>query len=119
MKANLFNIDSLPNHSIETLKYQSKTITKSTVNDDVLYSINRDSIFIGASSRELLISSIESAKIHPQLNALIKSSNDDNQLSILINKKHNKDLRSLFINKVIKIAYYMCAFKLYNNFHFK
>lgn len=101
LKKDLFDIDSLPNHNIESLKYQSKTITKSTVNDDVLYSINRDSIFIGASSRELLISSIESAKIHPQLNALIKSSNDDNQLSILINKKHNKDLRSLFINKVI------------------
>ncbi|WP_104735876.1 ribonuclease HII [Hanstruepera ponticola] len=98
LKANLFNIDSLPNHSIETLKYQSKTITKTSVENTVLFSIIKDSVFIGATNKDLLNNTIESPKIHPQLESLINSSNDENQLSVLINKKKDSDVRSLFIN---------------------
>ncbi|WP_223032992.1 ribonuclease HII [Hanstruepera marina] len=101
LKANLFDIDSLPNHSIETLNYQSKTITKSTVDHNILFSVIKDSIFIGATNQELLNSTLKSPRIHPQLESLVNSSSDENQLSVLINKKEDNDIRSLFINSDI------------------
>lgn len=101
LKADLFDIDSLPNHSIETLKYKSQTITKSSVDNHILFSIVKDSVFIGATTQDLLNNTLESPKIHPQLEALINSSSDDNQLSVLINKKKDNDFRSLFFNRDI------------------
>ena len=101
LKADLFNIDSLPNHSIESIQYKSHSLTKTSVNNHVLYSVVKDSVFIGASNQDLLNETLESPKIHPQLEALINSSSDDNQLSVLINKKKDNDIRSLFINPEI------------------
>ena len=98
LKANLFDIDSLPNHSRETLNYQSHTITKSTVNNSVIFSIIKDSIFIGATNQELLHTTLKSPKINPQLESLINSSNEDSQLAVLINEKHDNAIKSLFIN---------------------
>lgn len=98
LKDNLFDIDSLPNHSIEILNYRSMTITKSSVDNHVLFSVIKDSIFIGATTEDLLNNTLESPKIHPQLEALINSSSEGNQLSVLINKKKDNDIRSLFIN---------------------
>lgn len=102
LKKNLFNIDSLPNHSIETLKFQNKTITKSTVYSQELFSMVIDSTFIGATTKELLNSSIEGSSIHPQLESLLQSSGTDNQLSILINKKFDTAIKSFFINDSLK-----------------
>ncbi len=102
LKKNLFNIDSLPNHSIETLKFQNKTITKSTVDSQELFSMVVDSIFIGATTKELLNSSVEGSSIHPQLESLLQSSGTDNQLSILINKKFDTAIKSFFINDSLK-----------------
>ncbi|WP_250432942.1 ribonuclease HII [Hanstruepera flava] len=101
LKVNLFNIDSLPNHSIETINYQSQTITKSTVDNHTLFSIIKDSIFVGATNQELLNNALKSPRIHPQLESLVNSSSNDNQLSVLINKKRDNDIQSLFINSNI------------------
>lgn len=101
IKPDLFFIDSLPNHSIETLKYAKHTITKSSVGNQEFFSIIKDSIFIGASSKTLLNSTLEDAKIHPTIKALINSSNDDNQLSVFINKLKDRHINSFFINENI------------------
>lgn len=100
-KPDLFLIDSLPNHSIETLKYEKQTITKSKVGSQTLFSITKDSVFIGASTKALLIASLEDAKIDPTIKALINSSSADNQLSVFINKKKDNHINSFFINENI------------------
>tara|TARA_R110002012_G_C11674982_1_gene613575 strand:+ start:2770 stop:5199 length:2430 start_codon:yes stop_codon:yes gene_type:complete len=100
-KPDLFLTDSLPNHSIETLKYEKQTITKSKVGSQTLFSITKDSVFIGASTKALLIASLEDAKIDPTIKALINSSSADNQLSVFINKKKDNHINSFFINENI------------------
>ncbi|PNQ75418.1 ribonuclease HII [Hanstruepera neustonica] len=99
LKEGLFDIDSLPNHSIETLKYQSKTITKSTVDSLQLFHTVIDSIFIGATSKELLDKSIKGKKIDHTLESLVESSGSENQLAILINKKYDNSIKSFFVNE--------------------
>ncbi|TYB79397.1 NHL repeat-containing protein [Bizionia myxarmorum] len=101
LKSDLFLIDSLPNHSIETLKYAKHTITKSAVGKHELFSIVKDSVFIGASTKDLLISSLEDAKIDSKIKALINSSNAENQLSVFINKQKENRLNSFFIDAEI------------------
>ncbi len=98
-KPELFLIDSLPNHSIESLKYQKHTITKSSVGNQEIFSIIKDSVFIGASSKTLLKATLEGAKIHSTIKTLINASNDDNQLSIFINKKKEHHINSFFVNE--------------------
>ena len=102
---NLFNIDSLPNHSVETLKYKNKTITKSQIDNKTLYSIIKDSIFIGATNQDLLNEILESKRVDSNLETLLNSASSSNQLSILINKKHDKSLKSLFINDTITASF--------------
>lgn len=98
LKPNLFLIDSLPNHSIETLNYKDKTITKSSVNGLHLYSLVKDSIFIGASSKTLLNKTLNTSKVNSQIKALINASSQDNQLAVFINKKKDTHINSFFIN---------------------
>ncbi|UPS90385.1 ribonuclease HII [Bizionia sp. M204] len=99
IKPDLFLIDSLPNHSIETLKYAKHTITKSQVGNQALFSITKDSVFIGASTKALLIASLEDDKIHPTIKALINSSHSENQLSVFVNKKKDRHINSFFISE--------------------
>ncbi|SFN99700.1 hypothetical protein SAMN04487989_10890 [Bizionia echini] len=104
IKPELFLIDSLPNHSIETLKYNKHTITKSTVGNHELFSVTKDSVFIGASNKALLVATLEDDKIHPTIKALINSSNADNQLSVFINKKKDIHFNSFFINETLNTS---------------
>lgn len=101
LKPDLFLIDSLPNRSIEVLKYENQTITKSAVGGHELFSVIKDSVFIAASSKALLQASLKGAKINSQIKELINSSNNDNQLSVFINKRKDGHINNFFINDSI------------------
>ncbi|MGY0391866.1 ribonuclease HII [Bizionia sp. KMM 8389] len=102
LKDNLFKIDSLPNYSVETLKYGNNSITKSTVASQTVFSIIKDHIFIAASSQNLLQKTLEDAKIQPQIELLINASDTDNQLSVFINKEQDQTVNSFFINETLQ-----------------
>ncbi|HLV14148.1 MAG TPA: hypothetical protein VKY41_03130 [Xanthomarina sp.] len=94
---NLFTVDSLPNHKVETIS--SKThddILKTTVENNVMFSIVKDSIFIGASEMELLKMSIDKKNQPLKLKKLLNTADKDSQLSILINENSNY-LNSFFL----------------------
>lgn len=94
----LFAVDSLPNHKIETIS--SKThdaITKTTVENNVMFSIVKDSIFIGASQLELLKRSLDKKNQPLRLAKSLNTADKDSQLSLLINENSNY-LTSFFLN---------------------
>lgn len=94
----LFDVDSLPNHKIETITSKTQeAITKITIDNNVIFSVIKDSIFIGASQLDLLKKSLEKNRPSLKLAELIHSANKDIPLSILMNEKSNY-LNAFFLN---------------------
>ncbi|WP_157417863.1 hypothetical protein [Aequorivita capsosiphonis] len=52
---NLFQVDSIKNKTIETLKIDEQSFQRLTINDETTYSALIDSVFIASSSQELLL----------------------------------------------------------------
>lgn len=100
---NILNIDSLPNHSIETIKTKSHTFTKTTIDKNIIYSIVKDSLLIGASTQELLTNSLNKENNNKNIADLLVTSNTNSQLSILYNEKQNKRLQHIFKQDSISI----------------
>ena len=93
----IFNIDSIPNHSVETIKTETLTYKKVTINKETVYSSIKDSLLIGASTLDLLTQSINKEHQDPEILDLLKTANENNQLSILINEKKENLFNSVFI----------------------
>ncbi|MCX7550656.1 ribonuclease HII [Xanthomarina sp. F2636L] len=105
----LFDVDSLPNHKIETISTKKHTITKTTIDNNVLFSVLKDSIFIGSSNLDLLTKSLDKKNNPLELVALLNTSDKDSQLSVLINENNNY-FNSFFLNDSIskqKLANYI------------
>lgn len=94
----LFNIDSLPDIKVETVKTKSNTYRKTTINNETLYSVIKDSIFIGASNKDFLEQTINIKKPNQELVSLLDSSGNNSQLSVLINNKQNKETLQTTLN---------------------
>ena len=56
---NLFNLDSIPEKSIENIPYKKNSIQQITINEQQLFTILKDSVFIASSSQQLLENSID------------------------------------------------------------
>ncbi|RSK42124.1 ribonuclease HII [Mangrovimonas spongiae] len=96
----IFKLDSIPNHSLETITTQNQTFKKATVNKQVLYTTIKDSIFIGATSQELLLSSI---KGQPNSNkTLLKTASNNSQLSVYIDEKKTKMFSDFFVEDTLR-----------------
>jgi len=93
----IFNIDSIPNHSVETIKTKILTYKKVTINKETVYSSIKDSLLIGASTLDLLTQSINKEHQDPEILDLLKTANENNQLSILINEKKENLFNAIFI----------------------
>ena len=93
----IFNIDSIPNHSVETIKTKTLTYKKVTINKETVYSSIKDSLLIGASTLDLLTQSINKEHQDQEILDLLKTANENNQLSILINEKKENLFNSVFI----------------------
>jgi hypothetical protein len=92
---NILDVDSLPNHSVETIKTKSHTYTKTTVEKNIVYSIIKDSILIGASSQEVLTNSLNKKNSNLTILELLKTSNSNSQLTILFNENKSHGLNSI------------------------
>ncbi|TYA53320.1 ribonuclease HII [Formosa maritima] len=93
---NILNIDSLPNHSEETIKTKQHTFTKTTINNKSVFSIIKDSLLIGASTQDLLINSINKDNKNIEIENLLDTSDPNSQLSIIFNEKNGQLLGSIF-----------------------
>jgi hypothetical protein len=93
----IFQVDSLPNHQIETITTKNHSITKTTVENNVLFSVIKDSLFIGASNMDLLTSSLDKKNNPKKFSELLNTADKGSQLSILINEDKNH-FNSFFLN---------------------
>lgn len=96
----LFSVDSLPNHKIETISTKNLSITKTTVENHVLYSVIKDSVFIGASHMDLLTQSLDKKNNPLKFAELLETADKNSQLSVLINENNNY-FNSIFINDTV------------------
>ena len=92
----IINVDSLPNHSIETIKTKKLSITKTIIEKEIVYSIIKDSIIIGASTQDLLENAINKDNKNIEIANLLNTSNPNSQLSIIFNEKNKQRIGSIF-----------------------
>lgn len=94
----LFNLDSVANRSVETYELNQLTITKTTLNEKVIYSTMMDSIFFASNDKNLVENAFnEDRVIDSELEAIFRTANPDKSVSILINTKYQKMIPSFFL----------------------
>ncbi|WP_298553989.1 ribonuclease HII [uncultured Algibacter sp.] len=81
---NLFLTDSLPNYTEEKLSYKNKSITKSTFNDDVLYSTIIDSTFFASSSKAIVDAAFHNINEDAELKKILKASSNHKTFSLVL-----------------------------------
>ena len=98
----LFIIDSVPNRIIETIISKGNTLTKTTIENEIIYSIVKDSIFFASNDRMLTEAAWNQKEVNPILKELYQTANNGHSLSILINTKVNSFQPNFFINNDLK-----------------
>ena len=93
----LFVRDSLQDYIEETLKYNNKTIIKSTLNNEIIYSTFIDSIFMVSSSKSIIKEAQKQVIIDDMLEKMNSIMRSDKTVSCII-KPNNPFFKSLFIN---------------------
>ncbi len=107
----LFNLDSVPNRLIETITTKDISFTKTTIENEIIYSIIKDSIFFGSNDRTLVEAVFNKKEADPLLKELYQTSHNGKSLSILINTKENSFQPDFFfdenLSKVQLSNYYL------------
>ncbi|WP_298498227.1 DUF3352 domain-containing protein [uncultured Algibacter sp.] len=98
----LFTTDSLPNYTQETLFYKKKSITKSTINNNKLYSTIVDSTFFATSSKNIIYASFDYINQDEELEKVHKTTNNNKTLSIIV-KPNNKLLKTFFVEDSLSL----------------
>jgi hypothetical protein len=98
VREGLFDIDSIPNLISESFQSKKLSITKTTVDDLVLFNTIKDSVFI-ASNALSIIETISSKKaMDSELKTLFKTSSKEKSLSLILNLKEQQ-IKPLFFNE--------------------
>ena len=79
--ADLFNLDSVPNHSVETFTTDGNTLTKTTIDNAVVYSIIKDSIFFASNDRRLTEAAFEQRESNAALAEIYQTAGNGKSLS--------------------------------------
>ncbi|WP_299549474.1 ribonuclease HII [Seonamhaeicola sp.] len=82
--SNLFKTDSLKNYTEETLKYKNRTVIKSTLNNEALYSTIVDSTFFASSSKDILDAVFINSETNYDLKKIYSTTNNDKTCAIII-----------------------------------
>lgn len=86
----LFNLDSVPNRSIETINIKEGSLTKTTLENQTIYSIIKDSIFFASNDRALAEAAFNKKAPNLILQELYKTASNEKSVSIIINTEKNK-----------------------------
>ena len=103
IQKDLFVRDSLKNYIEETLKYNNKSIIKSTLNKNTFYSAIIDSTFFTSSSKHLVESAFNYSNNNPELEKINKTTNDDKTVSIILKCDDNNAIKSFFPNNQLPL----------------
>lgn len=95
----LFNLDSVPNRLIETTTTNGISLTKTTLENEVIYSIVKDSLFFASNDRILAETAFNQKEPAPILNELYRTSNNGASVSIIINTEKKSFQPDFFFNQ--------------------
>ncbi|WP_027125845.1 hypothetical protein [Gelidibacter mesophilus] len=98
---NLFDLTSVPNQSIETITSKEKSIIKTTLENEIIYSIIKDSIFFASNDKALVEDAFTKKDTDPLLKELYLTAKSEKSLSILINTKEKTFRPDFFFDKHI------------------
>ena len=98
---NLFAVDSLPNHKIETLQIANSSVQKITFNNEVLYTTFKDSIAIGASNSKLLETVLTKKSNNEAKQKIIGTISNDKPVSVIIDHTNGDLMHSFFNSEVL------------------
>lgn len=96
---NLFNLDSLPNRTIQTLISNGISLTQSTIDNRVVFSAIKDSIFIASTNQDLVEAAYNQKKPDINIKDIFLTSHTEQSLSIFINTKDPKFKPQLFLDE--------------------
>ncbi|MEO9076949.1 MAG: ribonuclease HII [Gelidibacter sp.] len=108
----LFTLDSVPNRIIETITTKGISITKTTLENEIIYSIVKDSIFFASNDRTLTETAFNKKEGDPLLKELYGTSNNGKSLSILINTKQKSFQPNFFFDQNLNNAEFSNYFVL-------
>ncbi|MGJ5641968.1 ribonuclease HII [Formosa sp. S-31] len=104
----LFIKDSLNPVKSSQINYKSNTITKSEINNQALYSIIIDSIFIGSTSKTIIENSLSPKLPNPEFEKIYSTTGTDKTFSVILDSEYSKRLNifmptdSIPLNKFTK-----------------
>ncbi|WP_303319095.1 ribonuclease HII [Flavivirga abyssicola] len=98
----LFKTDSLTNYVEEALSYKNKTITKSSLNNNIFYSTIIDSIFFASSSKSIVDATFSNSIVDTELEKIYNITSDDKTVSAIL-KPNSTFLKSFFIEDSISL----------------
>ncbi|MEJ6791870.1 MAG: ribonuclease HII [Lacinutrix sp.] len=93
---NLFAIDSLSNHKIETLQIGNISTKKITIDNHVLHTTFKDSIAIVASSSKVLEALVLKKSNNKNRDKIISTIDKSKPVSVILDNSNNPLVRSLF-----------------------
>lgn len=101
----LFNLDSIPNRTVETYTYNNLTISKTTLDKQIIYTTVKDSIFFASNDKTIIESAFSDNKVIDEgLLDVYNTSGSDKSASVIINTKHKTLLPSFFMTKSMNQA---------------
>lgn len=94
----LLKFDSIRNYSVETLPTAGSSLTKTTIEDQVIYSIIKDSIFFASNDRALTEAAMKQKNTDPLLDELFQTTSYGETLSVFMNTKEKSCQPNLFFD---------------------
>lgn len=92
----LIKTDSLPNYIEEALTYKNKSVTKSTLNNNIFYSTITDSVFVASSSKKIIDAVFSNTNKNTELKKAYNTTDANKSLSAVITP-NNELIKSFFI----------------------
>lgn len=108
----LFNLDSVPNRLVETITEKGFSLTKTTIENQVIYSIIKDSLFFASTDKTLTEAAFNKTEADPVLKELYRTSNNGTSLSILINTTHTSFQPNFFFDETLSKIHFSNYFLL-------
>ncbi|MCK0122781.1 ribonuclease HII [Gelidibacter sp. F2691] len=106
----LFNLDSVPNHSVETLSTKGKTVTKTTIDNTIIYSVVKDSIFFASNNRVLTENAFNKSSTDPELKRLYETTGNGASVTLIIDTKDKAFKPNVFLDSklnAVQLSNYM------------
>lgn len=100
----LFNFASTPNYSVETITLKDGSLTKTTIEKEIIYSIVKDSIVFASNDRSLTEAAFNKKDPNPLLKELYQTTSNGESLSIFMNIKDKSFQPELFFDQHLNKA---------------